>query len=52
MAVKSLHSDGPLTDEALEDLEKEADAMAILTSEGITEGSKHILKMYGVCNGE
>lgn len=52
VAVKSLHSDIPLTNEALEDLGKEADAMAMLTSETSgTEGSKHILKMYGVCNG-
>ena len=52
--MKTLHEDNPLTDEAMDDLRKEADAMAILTSESLheNEGSKHILKMYGVCDGK
>jgi hypothetical protein len=50
--VKTLHNDNPLTDEALEDLRKEAHNMAILTSESISEGAKHILKLYGVCAGK
>ena len=52
--MKRLKENTPLTNEAIEDLRKEADAMAKLTNESPQNvpGANHIIKMYGVCDGK